>query len=142
MSENKGQVIVYQSEDGSTQVDVSLYEETVWLNLNQLADLFQRDKSVISRHLRNIFKSGELARQSVVAKFATTAADGNKRIAAALFLWFLDKNRVLYRKDGMKRLPDNALVSITLMIAESRPADKDIMTKVIVNLINQRTLGE
>ena len=76
MSENKGQVIVYQSEDGATQVDVSLYEETVWLNLNQMADLFQRDKSVISRHLRNIFKSGELDRQSVVAKFATTAADG------------------------------------------------------------------
>ena len=76
MSENKGQVIVYQSEDGATQVDVSLYEETVWLNLNQMVDLFQRDKSVISRHLRNIFKSGELDRQSVVAKFATTAADG------------------------------------------------------------------
>jgi hypothetical protein len=76
MSENKGQVIVYQSEDGVTQVDVSLYEETVWLNLNQMADLFQRDKSVISRHLRNIFKSGELDRQSVVANFATTAADG------------------------------------------------------------------
>ncbi len=56
-------------------MDVSLYEETVWLNLNQMADLFQRDKSVVSRHLRNIFKSGELARQSVVAKFATTAAD-------------------------------------------------------------------
>ena len=76
MSESKGQVIVYQSEDGATQVDVSLYEETVWLNLNQMADLFQRDKSVVSRHLRNIFKSGELARQSVVAKYATTAADG------------------------------------------------------------------
>ncbi len=76
MSESKGQVIVYQSEDGATQVDVSLYEETVWLNLNQMADLFQRNKSVVSRHLRNIFKSGELARQSVVAKYATTAADG------------------------------------------------------------------
>ncbi len=75
MSESKGQVIVYQSEDGATQVDVSLYEETVWLNLNQMAYLFQRDKSVVSRHLRNIFKSGELARQSVVAKYATTAAD-------------------------------------------------------------------
>ena len=77
MSESKGQVIVYQSEDGATQVDVSLYEETVWLNLNQMTDLFQQNKSVISRHLRNVFKSGELDRQSVVAKFATTAGDGN-----------------------------------------------------------------
>ena len=77
MSESKGRVIVYQSEDGATQVDVSLYEETVCLNLNQMADLFQRDKSVVSRHLRNIFKSGELARKSVVAKYATTASDGN-----------------------------------------------------------------
>ena len=77
MSENKGQVIVYQSENGATQVDVSLYEETVWLNLNQMTDLFQRDKSVVSRHLRNISKSGELACQSVVAKYVTTAGDGN-----------------------------------------------------------------
>jgi hypothetical protein len=54
---------------------VKLEAETVWLSLNQMTDLFQRDKSVISRHLRNIFKSEELERQSVVAKFATTAAD-------------------------------------------------------------------
>ncbi len=76
MDTTKGQLIVYQTEDGTTQVEVSLYDETVWLNLNQMSDIFQRDKSVISRHLRNIFKSGELNRSSVVAKFATTASDG------------------------------------------------------------------
>jgi hypothetical protein len=64
--------------------------------------------------------------------------DGNKRIAAFLFLWFLDKNRALYRKDGSKRIADNALVAITLMVAESRPSDKDLIVKVIINLINQK----
>ncbi len=64
-------------------------------------------------------------------------SDGNKRIAATLFLWFLNENRILYRPDGSKRLPDNTLVAMTLMIAESRPDEKDIMVKVVVNLINQ-----
>lgn len=64
-------------------------------------------------------------------------SDGNKRIAATLFLWFLNENRILYRPDGSKRLPNNTLVALTLMIAESRPDEKDIMVKVVVNLINQ-----
>ena len=64
--------------------------------------------------------------------------DGNKRIAAFMFLWFLDINRALYRKDGSKRIADNALVAITLMVAESRPTDKDLIVKVIINLINQK----
>jgi prophage maintenance system killer protein len=63
--------------------------------------------------------------------------DGNKRIGAFLFVWFLDNNGILYTQDGKKRLGDNALVALTLMIAESRPRDKDIITKVIVNLINR-----
>ena len=64
--------------------------------------------------------------------------DGNKRIAATLFLWFLNNNHVLYRPDGTKRIADNTLVALTLMIAESRTEEKDIMVKVVVNLINQR----
>ncbi|MBW2096663.1 MAG: virulence protein RhuM/Fic/DOC family protein [Deltaproteobacteria bacterium] len=318
---DKGEIILYRSPDGKAALDVRLKGETLWLNLKQLADLFERDKSVISRHLRNVFKSGELERNSVVAFFATTAADGktynveyfnldaiisvgyrvnskrgtqfriwatnvlrdhllkgysinqrrlkelrqslklveqvldryemdsdqakallrvvtdyayaldllddydhqrisvrrvrkgkvrgishseamqiiaqlrktfgasmlfgkekdeslesslqtimqsfdgrdlypsleekaahllyflvknhsfvdgNKRIAAALFLWFMEKNHALYRKDGSKRIADNALVAITLMIAESNPADKKTMVKLIVNLINSR----
>lgn len=63
--------------------------------------------------------------------------DGNKRIAASLFLWFLEKNGLLYREDGSKRIADNALVALTLLIAESDPSEKDIITKVIVNLINK-----
>ena len=65
-------------------------------------------------------------------------SDGNKRIAATLFLWFLNNNGILYRPDGTKRIADNTLVALTLMIAESRTEEKDVMVKVVVNLINQR----
>ena len=64
-------------------------------------------------------------------------SDGNKRIAATLFLWFLNNNRILYREDGTKRIADGTLVALTLMIAESRPEEKDVMVKVVVNLINK-----
>ena len=70
------QLLIYQSPDGAIKIDVRLEDETVWLTLNQMAELFQIDKSGVSRHLKNIFESGELARDSVVAKIATTAADG------------------------------------------------------------------
>jgi prophage maintenance system killer protein len=326
---NKGEVILYRSPDGKAALDVRLEGETLWLNLNQIAKLFERDKSVISRHLRNIYKTGELDRAATVASFATVQneggrqverqienfnldaiisvgyrvnskrgtqfriwatnvlrehlvrgftlnekrlqeqeqkladlrrtvgllektlahqaigldeakgllnvitdyayalttldrfdhgtlviekvtqpapyimtydaameiikamqpgfgglfglekdqgfksalgavyqtfggedlypsveekaanilyfvvknhafSDGNKRIAAALFIAFLAGNKALYRKDGTKRIADNALVAITLMIAESKPVDKETMVKLIVNLINSR----
>ncbi len=63
--------------------------------------------------------------------------DGNKRIAAALFIWFLDRNKILYKANGSKRIADNALVAITLMIAESQPKEKEIITALVVNLINK-----
>lgn len=320
------QIIIYQTADGQATLDVKLENDTIWLSLNQLTTLFERDKSVISRHLKNIFTEKELDRDSVVAKNATTAqdgktyeveyfnldavisvgyrvnskrgtqfriwankvlkdylikgysineqrlkeqtqqfnslkqtvnllgnvlkskeltsdeaigllkvvtdysyaldildkydhqqltvegtadqqlfvvtyaeamqaikdlkhkfggsslfgnekddsfkgsvgtiyqsfggvefyptieekaanllyfvvknhsfSDGNKRIAAYLFVWFLEKNGILYREDGSKRIADNALVALTLMIAESKPDEKDMMVKVVVNLIN------
>ncbi len=64
-------------------------------------------------------------------------SDGNKRIAAFLFLWFLEKNGILYKEDGSRLIDNNALVALTLMIAESRTEEKDIMVKVVVNLINK-----
>ena len=70
------EILLYQTEDGQTRLEVAFRGETCWLSLNQLAELFQRDKSVISRHIKNIFDEGELARESVVANYATTAADG------------------------------------------------------------------
>ncbi len=321
-----GEIIIYQAPDGQTSIDVKLENETIWLNLNQMAVLFERDKSVISRHLSNVFKEKELDYGSVVAKNATTGvdgktyqvdyynldmiisigyrvkstrgtqfriwankilkdylikgytinerklkeqttqldelkqavkllgnvietqplnsdeatgllkiltdytyaldvldrydhqvleiggttkeelfqitypeamkaidglrdkfggstlfgnekdesfqgslaaiyqtfggefvypsieekaanllyfviknhsfSDGNKRIAAFLFVWFLEKNGILYRKNGSRKIADNALVALTLMIAESKPDEKGIMVKVVVNLIN------
>jgi prophage maintenance system killer protein len=324
---NNSEITFYQLDNGRTEIEVTIDQDTVWLNLMQLTELFQRDKSVISRHLNNIFMESELVKEAVVAKNATTAkdgktyqvdfynldviislgyriksqrgtqfriwankvlkeylvkgytlnekrlkiqnenlkdlvksvqilgnilekrelsgnessglikiisdyayaldildqydyqalkidstsgneiyrltyeeaiglirnareiqgntnlfgnekdesfrssistiyqtfdgidlypsleekaasllyfitknhsfTDGNKRIAAMLFLYFLEKNEILYNTEGKKRIQDNALVALTLMIAVSDPADKNTMIKVIVNLINK-----
>ena len=74
--ENKGEVVIYQTEDGLTKLEVNLQDDTVWLSIDQMAELFQRDRSVIGKHIRNIFKEGELVKDSVWAKFAYTASDG------------------------------------------------------------------
>ena len=74
--EENGNIIIYQTEDGLTKLDVQLHDETVWLSLDMMAQLFQRDKSTISRHIKNIFAEGELQPLAVVANFATTASDG------------------------------------------------------------------
>lgn len=326
-----GEIIIFQSPDGQASIDVRLESDTVWLNLNQMAELFGRDKSVISRHIKNIYNENELDPQATVAKNATVQneagrevsrdieyynldaiisvgyrvnsargtqfriwankilkdylvrgyalnekrlkdqetqldqlkqtvrllgnvvenkdlnsdeatgllkvltdytyaldildqydhqqlevrgttrddlfqisyenaisaihslrdkfggsslfgnekdesfrsslaaiyqtfdgeflypsveekaanllyfvvknhsfSDGNKRIAAFLFVWFLEKNGLLYKEDGRRRIADNALVALTLMIAESKPEEKDMMVKVVVNLINRK----
>ena len=327
-------IVIYQTEDGKTQIDVRLENETVWLTQTQMAELFEKDRTVIGRHISNVFKEGELVREEVSAKIAHTTqhgaikgklqtqettlynldviisigyrvhskrgtafriwarqiikdylvrgyavnqrihseqigelrqlvgmigrtiqsqpvlstdetnalfevvtdysyaldtldnydyerltidkttkqekfhatydnameeinrlrdkfggsalfgnekddsfkssigqiyqtfggnelypsveekaamllylvtknhsfSDGNKRIAATLFLWFLNNNGILYREDGSKRLADNTLVALTLMIAESKTEEKDVMVKVVVNLINQKNL--
>jgi prophage maintenance system killer protein len=327
-----GEIVLYRTKDGRTTLDVRMDQETIWLSSNQMALLFDRDKTVISRHLRNIFTTKELDRSSVVAVFATTAADGktyqveyfhldailsvgyrvnskrgtefriwathvlrdhilkgytlnekrlqaqvatlrelqaavdimgrvvsartvtgteaegllrvitdysralrlldqydhqqlrldgttetgrfvlsydaataaiarmaksmgplagglfgrekdkglasaigavhqtfdgvdlypsieekaanllyfvvknhafvdgNKRIGAFLFIWFLDANGLLYRSDGVKRLADNALVALTLLIAASKPSEKNTICRVVVNLINRDNL--
>jgi len=321
VARKKSELVLYKSKDGTIQMDIQLEQETLWLSLNQLAKLFGRDKSVISRHLRNIYKEGELQRTATVAKNATVQneagrevvrnieyynldaivsvgyrvnskrgtefriwatnvlkqhivqgytvnekrlrqlkqtlklasdiskrkplsgdeasillqtvseyagaldllddydhqrvaigkvssrkakpvsyeeciklvdamrkkfgdsavfgkekdqslhsslnavmqsfdgkdvypsveekaahllyflvknhsfVDGNKRIAAAVFLRFADKNKLLYDKEGNKRIADNALVAMTLMIAESRPKEKEVITAMLTNLI-------
>lgn len=76
MNEDKGQILLYQTPDGDSRIEVRLQGETVWLNLDQMAELFQRNKSTISRHIKNVFEEGELDEHSVVAFFATTARDG------------------------------------------------------------------
>lgn len=277
MSTGLGGIVLYRSADGGPALDVRLERDTVWLTQAQMAELFGRERSVLTKHVNNVFKEGELDKESnvqilhiagsdkpvslynldviisvgyrvksqrgtqfrvwatnvlrqhlvqgytvherrlkelnqavrlisdvarrrtlsgdeatalleVVADYAyalevlddydhqrvrlgevspgPVAAldldearqviarmgerfgatglfgrekdDGNKRIAAALFLWFLQKNQALYRADGGKRIADNALVAMTLLIAESRPDEKAVLTRVVVNLINRR----
>ena len=72
---DKGQFLLYQTPDGDSQIEVKLQNDTVWLSLDQMAELFQRNKSTISRHVKNVLEDGELEEKSVVAFFATTAAD-------------------------------------------------------------------
>jgi prophage maintenance system killer protein len=111
--------------------------------------LFGREKDAsFQSSVRSIYQSfgGEDLYPSVEEKAANllyfvvknhSFSDGNKRIAAFLFVWFLDRNQCLYKPDGSRRLADNALVALTLLIAESKPEDKDTMVTLVVNLINQ-----
>ncbi len=70
------QIVIYQTEDGKTQIDVRLENETVWLTQAQMAELFQKDRTVITRHINNVFKEGELEKEAVCAKFAHTTQHG------------------------------------------------------------------
>jgi hypothetical protein len=85
-----GEVVLYKTEDGKAALDVRLAGETVWLTLNQMADLFGRDKSVISRHLSGVYKSRELNRQATVAKNATVQMEGNRKIVRQVEYYNLD----------------------------------------------------
>jgi len=76
MVNDKGQILLYQTPDGESRIEVRLQDETVWLNLDQMAELFQRNKSTISRHIKNVFEEGELQKEATVAKFATVVNRG------------------------------------------------------------------
>ena len=88
--EPQSQVLLYQAGDGRTRLEVRLEKETVWLSLNQLAELFQRDKSVISRHIKNVFDEGELMPEATVAKLATVQTEGGKQVARDIEFYNLD----------------------------------------------------
>lgn len=75
MAEDKGQILLYQTPDGESRIEVRLQGETVWLNLDQMAELFQRNKSTISRHIKNVFEEGELQQDATVAFFATVQSN-------------------------------------------------------------------
>ena len=98
MSESN--IIIYQTEDGKTKIETRLENETVWLTLNQMSELFERDKSVISRHIRNIFDENELERNSVVAKNATVQLEGGKE-------WFTFSKIELDATEMIRKIQNN-----------------------------------
>jgi hypothetical protein len=88
--EGTGQLVLYRTEDGRTRINVRLIQESVWLTLNQIADLFQRDKSVISKHIKNVFETGELDPARTVAKFATVQTEGGRSVTREIEFYRLE----------------------------------------------------
>ncbi len=87
---DKSEIKIYKTNEGKTSIEVKLEKETVWLSLNQISELFERDKSVISRHINNIFKEGELERNATVAKYATVQEEGKRKINRNIDFFNLD----------------------------------------------------
>jgi prophage maintenance system killer protein len=134
---------VFISQDGVLRLDVSFDDETVWLSLNQLVDLFERDKSVISRHIRNLFSEGELERDSVVAKNATTAKDGkvyqvdyyNLDVIISVGYRVKSTRGVQFRQWATKTLKQHLLQGYTLN--QQRLVERGIEFNQAVSLLSQ-----
>lgn len=115
-------LLLYESQDGTIKIDVHFEDETVWLTLDQMASLFSRDKSTISKHIKNIFTEGELAQQSVVANFATTASDGktyqiahyNLDVIISVGYRVKSKQGTLFRQWATQRLRDYLIKGFAL----------------------------
>ena len=88
--DNNSKLIIYTTQDGLTKIDVTFDNDTVWLSLDQMANLFQRDKSTISRHIKNVFEEGELSRNSTVANFATDQIEGTRQVERLIEFYNLD----------------------------------------------------
>mgnify|MGYP000067361355 FL=1 len=87
---NNGNIILYQTEDGKSRIEVTLCNDTVWLTADQMAELFQRNRSTISRHIKNVFEDGELNPDSTVAFFATVQNEGDRTVERNLAYYNLD----------------------------------------------------
>ena len=110
-AQNNSEMIIYTTADGLTKIETTFDGDTVWLSIDQMAELFQRDRSVIGKHIRNIFKEGELQKESVWAKFAYTASDGKAateykkykaRTLSGVERDYLDAIQLLEQKTGQK----------------------------------------
>ena len=142
---NDQQIQIFTSEDGQAHLEVTLEQETVWLSLDQMTNLYGRDKSVISRHIRNIFLEGELEREPVVAKNATTAADGkiyqveyyNLDVIISVGYRVKSQRGVQFRKWATQVLKDHLVQGYTLN--QRRLTERGIEFEQAVNLLS-RTL--
>lgn len=163
MSSDK-QIEIFQSGDGQAQIEVRLKDDTVWLNRQQLAELFGRDVKTIGKHLNNVFREGELTPDSVVANFATTAADGKtyqvehynldviisvgyrvKSLQGTQFrIWATERLKdhlVRGYTLNQTRFEKNAaeLAALTLLVAESDPEQKETLIRLIMNMLSAPT---
>ncbi|MBU0483577.1 MAG: virulence protein RhuM/Fic/DOC family protein [Proteobacteria bacterium] len=135
MHSEHGEIIIYQAEDGQSFLEIHFEEETVWLTLNQMADLFERDKSVISRHLHTIYSSGELDKDATVAKNATVQIEGGRKVRRDIEWYNLDaiisvgyrvnsKRGVRFRQWATSVLRDHLIKGYT--VNERRLAEKGL----------------
>ena len=133
MNEKRNEIILFENQ--GVKLEVNLKDETVWLTQKQMAELFGKDRRTITRHIQNIYKDEELVESSVCSFFEHTAEDGNKRIAATLFIYFLNFYGILY-KNGKQVIDNNTLTALTLLIAESNPKEKEVIIDLVMNFLN------
>ena len=148
---NKGEIIIYKTPNKRVEVKVALDKETVWLSLDQMAVLFKRDKSVISRHIKNVFEEKELEMDSVVAKFATTAADGkvyrvdyyNLDVIISVGYRVKSKNAVQFRIWATKTLKNHLVQGYTInekRLLEARQKFNELRN--VISLLNAKAKHE
>ena len=151
------EVILYQTRDKQTQIDVHFEGDTVWLSLNQLADLFGRDKSVISRHLSNIYKEHELSRRATVAKNATVQIEANREVKRQVEYYNLDaiisvgyrvnsKQGTQFRQWATQRLKDYLVKGYAfneqrLKASAQQLTDLKKSMKLLENVVQQKQLS-
>ena len=99
----KGDLIIYEDENDKIEIEAFLYNETIWLPLNKIAELFEKDKSVISRHISNIFEEQELSADSTVANFATVQIEGNRKVNRNIDYYNLDMIIAVRIQDKFKK---------------------------------------
>lgn len=153
MSQNeeaRGEIVLYQAPDGTVELDVRLERESIWLSLNQMAELFDRDKSVISRHLHNVFKEGELEQEATVAKNATVQREGDREVVREIEYFNLDavlsvgyrvnsKRGTQFRIWATRVLRDHLLKGYT--VNERRLRDLNQAVRLIAGVAERRDLS-
>jgi len=158
MSKEEQKIIIYEEPDRKTAIEVNLFEDTVWLTQAQLAELFNTSSQNITMHLKNVFEEDELEENATCKDFLQVRKEGKRTVKRKQKHYNLDAikqiaiwrnahnagklfgNKKLFRADGTRIIGNNALVAITIMIAESDPQEKDTMTKLVVNLISASTV--
>ena len=151
----KSEIVIFTSPDGNTQIDVQFEGENFWLNLNQISKLFEKDKSVISRHLNNIYKEGELDRKATVAKFATVQLESKREVVRTLDFFNLDailsvgyrvnsKRGTQFRQWATKRLREYLIEGVAINEKRLEQKNKEIQIlqdgiRILSRVIEEKT---